>query len=94
MIAKTTQEIKDLDLSIGCPRIGNTPDINPLEYYNYLEKQKSKRWVGVEELKQEFWEWGQINEELFLESSITEESYDGFCQALKQLRELFGEEKK
>ena len=37
---KTLGELRDLDLSIGCPKIGKTDVLDPTKYYIFLENKK------------------------------------------------------
>lgn len=51
MIFKTTKEIKEMNLSDGCPKINNLPDvIDPTKYYDFIRTQESKVWVCREEI--------------------------------------------
>ena len=45
---KSLKELRDLDISEGCPKIDGLPDtIDPTKYYIYVEGVLSQKWVNV-----------------------------------------------
>ncbi len=47
----TLKELRELDLSKGCPKVKGLPDvIDPTKYYPFIESKLNKKWVSVESL--------------------------------------------
>ena len=45
---KSLKELRDLDISEGCPKIEGLPDtIDPTKYYPYVEGVLSQKWANV-----------------------------------------------
>ena len=45
---KSLNELRDMDISEGCPKIESLPDtIDPTKYYIYVEGVLSQKWVNV-----------------------------------------------
>ena len=50
---KTTKDIREMDLSEGCPMIEGLPNtIDPTRYFDYIKEQNYKVWVSMESLQQ------------------------------------------
>jgi hypothetical protein len=48
---KSLKELRDMDISEGCPKIDGLPDtIDPTKYYPYIEGVLSQKWVNVESI--------------------------------------------
>jgi len=74
---KTLKQLREMDISKDCPRLENLPNtINPLEYYDYIQKVLSEKWISVDSLKKEIMDIRQ--------SIIDEEQFEHLCFVLDE----------